>query len=86
MITCHFPDTVTSTRAVPTAGCLGMERFTRFTIVASSLRKGTKVRRYNWSSAGSLGWPFPMPKYKYIFQIKTYGSNFIKQHSETFMV
>jgi len=22
---------------------------------------------YNWHSAGSLGWPFPMLKYKYIF-------------------
>jgi len=30
----------------------------------------TKVCRYNWHSAGSLGWPFPMLKYKYIFQIK----------------
>ena len=28
------------------------------------------VRWYNWHSAGSLGWPFPMVKYKYIFQIK----------------
>ena len=26
--------------------------------------------RYNWHSAGSLGWSFPMLKYKYIFQIK----------------
>jgi len=26
--------------------------------------------RYNWHSAGSLGWPFPMLKYKYISQIK----------------
>jgi len=24
----------------------------------------------NWHSAGSLGWPFPVLKYKYIFQIK----------------
>jgi len=31
---------------------------------------GTKVCRYNWHSAGSLGWPCPMLKYKYIFQIK----------------
>jgi len=31
---------------------------------------GTKVCRYNWHSAGSLGWPFPMLKYKYIFQKK----------------
>ena len=29
-----------------------------------------KVRRYNWHSAGSLGWPFPMLKYWYIFQMK----------------
>jgi len=28
------------------------------------------VRRYNWHSAGSLGWPFPARKYKYIFQTK----------------
>ena len=26
--------------------------------------------RYNWHSAGSLGWPFPMLKYKYILEIK----------------
>ena len=31
---------------------------------------GTKVCRYNWHGAGSLDWPFPMLKYKYIFQIK----------------
>jgi len=30
----------------------------------------TKVCRYNWHSAGSLAWPFPMFTYKYIFQIK----------------
>jgi len=30
----------------------------------------TQVCRYNWHSAGSLGWPFPMLRYKYIFQIK----------------
>ena len=28
------------------------------------------MRRYNWYSVGSLGWLFPMLKYKYIFQIK----------------
>jgi len=44
---------------------------------------GTKVCRYNWHSAGSLGWPVPMLKYKYIFSNKIYGSNFIKQHSES---
>jgi len=27
-------------------------------------------RERQWNSAGSLGWPFPMLKYKYIFQIK----------------
>ena len=26
--------------------------------------------RYNWHVAVSLGWAFPMLKYKYIFQIK----------------
>jgi len=26
--------------------------------------------RYNWHSAGSMGWLFRMQKYKYIFQIK----------------
>jgi len=31
---------------------------------------GTKVCRYNWHSAGFLGWPFPVLKYQYIFQIK----------------
>jgi len=30
----------------------------------------TKVCRYNWHSALSMGWPFPLLKYKYIFQIK----------------
>jgi len=32
--------------------------------------QGTKVCRYSWHSAGSLGWPFPKLRYKYIFQIK----------------
>jgi len=31
---------------------------------------GSKVCRYNWHSAGFLGWPFPMLKYKYTFHIK----------------
>ena len=44
---------------------------------------GTKVCRYNWHSAGSLGWPFPVLKYKYIVFKWNNGSNFIKQHSET---
>ena len=37
-------------------------------------------------SAGSLGWPFPMLKYNYIFSNKIFENNFIKQHSETVMV
>jgi len=40
------------------------------------------VCRFNWHSAGSLDWPFPMLKYKYIFENKIYWSNFIKRHSE----
>jgi len=28
-----------------------------------------KVSWYNWHSAGSPGWPFPVLKYKHIFQI-----------------
>ena len=32
--------------------------------------EGTKVCRYNWHSAGSLGWSFPVLKYQYIFRIK----------------
>jgi len=47
---------------------------------------GTKVCRYNWHNASTMGWPFPMLKYKYIFSNKIYGSNFIKHHSETVMV
>ena len=35
-----------------------------------AVAQGTKVCRYNWHSAGSLCWPFPMLKYEYIFQIK----------------
>jgi len=38
------------------------------------------VCRYSWHSAGSPGL-----KYKYIFH-KIYGSDFIKQHSETVTV
>jgi len=30
--------------------------------------------------------PFPMLKYKYFFSNEIYGSNFIKQHSETVVV
>jgi len=40
--------------------------------LADRFRHGTgrKVCRYNWHSPRSLGWPFPMLKYTYIFQIK----------------
>jgi len=34
-----------------------------------SLTRGNECR-YNLHSTGPLGWPFPMLKYKYIFQIK----------------
>jgi len=47
---------------------------------------GTKVCRYKWHSAGSLGWPLPMLKHKYIFSNKIYGIDYIKQHSETVTV
>jgi len=33
-------------------------------------RAHKKVCRYNCHSAGSLGWSFPLLKYKYIFQIE----------------
>jgi len=41
---------------------------------------GNDVCRYDWHSAGSLGWPFPMEKYKYTtyFSNKIFGSCFIK--------
>jgi len=31
---------------------------------------GNEMCRYSWHSAGSMGWPFPMLEYKYIFQAK----------------
>jgi len=39
--------------------------------LALSVGIGKEVCRYNWRSAGSLGWPFPMLQYKYIFQKNT---------------
>jgi len=51
--------------------------------------KRTTVCRYDWHSAGSLGWPYPMLRYNF-FSNKIHVSNcvrnFIKQHSETVMV
>jgi len=43
----------------------------RFDVEQQQQRNGTKVRRYNSHSAGSLGWPFSTQKYQqaYIFQI-----------------
>jgi len=35
-----------------------------------------KVCRYDWHSAGSLDWPFPVLKYKHNFPSKMYGSDF----------
>jgi len=55
------------------------------TTVLKVCRKSvTKVCWYNWRSAGFLGWPFPVLKYKYTNKI--YGSGFVKQHSETAVV
>jgi len=43
---------------------------------------GTKVCRHNWHSAGSLGWPFSILKYKYTVSQKTrhltFAHNFTK--------
>jgi len=36
----------------------------------TTTQSGTKVCRYSWHGARSPGWPFPMLKYKYIFQIE----------------
>jgi len=47
---------------------------------------GTKVCRYNWHSAGSPGWPFPVLKTNTFFQIKyteaILSNNFIKRHNK----
>jgi len=36
----------------------------------STRNENVSICRYIWHSAGSLGWPFPMLKYKYISQIR----------------
>ena len=42
----------------------------RFTVGTGVGDEGTKVCRYNWHSVGSLGWPFPVLKYKFLSEIK----------------
>ena len=41
-----------------------------YSSVSSVPGQGTNVCRYNWHTAGSLGWPIPVLKYKYIFEVK----------------
>ena len=67
-------------------GCSVVNFMWHFCMSRIDRERGTQVCRYNGHSAGSLVWPFPMLKYKYIFSYKIYGSNFVKQHSETVMV
>ena len=48
----------------------GMKCFTGTEVVlkvvsVSQKVQGTKMCRYNWHSAGSLGWPFPTLTYIY---------------------
>ena len=50
---------------------------------SSTQHYATKVCRYNWRSAGSLGWPFPVLIYKYIFRTRYTEDFFFKQHTET---
>ena len=50
--------------------CSVRNRCICITFTAVAVSYGTNVCRYNWHSAGSLGWPFPALKYQYNFQIK----------------
>ena len=64
----------------------GMKCFTGTEVVlkvvsVSQKVQGTKVCRYNWRTAGSLGWPFPTLTYIYTVSQKktrhqTLGHNF----------
>ena len=45
-----------------------------------------RVCRYNWHTAGSLRWPFPMLEYECVFRIKYTEAILSKQRSETVMV
>jgi len=44
----------------------------KITLVLSKINKNCchQSCRYNWHSASSLDWPFPMLKYSHIFQVK----------------
>jgi len=44
----------------------------KITLVLSKINKNccNQSCRYNWHSASSLDWPFPMLKYSHIFQVK----------------
>jgi len=64
----------------------GQFSFSWATVNAAVTTRRKVLCRYNWHSAGSLGWPVPMLKYYYIFSNKIYGRNFIKEQSETVMV
>ena len=44
------------------------------------------MRHRERKCADSLGWPFPVLNYKYIFSNKIYRSNFVEQQSETVVV
>jgi len=55
---------------IPIVVCGSQGCIAGMVISDGDFHKGTKVCRYNWHSAGSLGWPFPMLKYEYIFPTK----------------
>ena len=55
---------------IPVVVCGSQGCIAGMVISDGDFHKGTKVCRYNWHSAGSLGWPFPMLKYKYTLRIK----------------
>ena len=71
---CLFVSTNTDTGLPCGADCLMPGNVVPRLLVASTLPQfwvlWTKVRRHNWHSAGCLGWPFPVIKFKYSFEIK----------------
>ena len=50
------------------ANCIGALSFPMY-FSNKIVRQETKMCRYNWHSAGSMDWPFPILKCKSIFQI-----------------